>query len=365
MEVFLEQEKIERAPSVETCIQWELKLGLFKLTRPKVIADDWIWIPDHVVNKGGYKCLVVLGVRMSNLLENEDLTISHKDVEPLAIVPMKTSNGPLMQSEFESILEQCNGVPPLAIVADHGSDLRCGSKLFSETYSDVINIYDITHKIARLYEYRLVDEIQWENFSKRCSNFKKQVQLTDYAKLAPPNQRSKARYHNIDVLVDWGTNKLKEYESMTRDEQEKLSWIKEYQSDIEYWKQLVDAGRVGRDLIRKKGFWKGCEDELSDLLIDMKLCSQAENFVCDLITFVEEEGNKVANGKHIIGSTEIIESLFGRYKNISERGPKPMGRIVLTMASRVGERPTEELIETAFESVKEKDVDEWITRAFG
>ena len=64
IEVFQKQEKIERAPSVETCIQWELKLGLHKLTRPKPVADDWVWIPDHVVNKGGHKCLAILGVRM-------------------------------------------------------------------------------------------------------------------------------------------------------------------------------------------------------------------------------------------------------------------------------------------------------------
>lgn len=41
----------------------------------------------------------------------------------------------------------------------------------------------------------------WEKFTKQCADFKKQVQLTKYSNLAPPNQRSKARYHNIDVLV--------------------------------------------------------------------------------------------------------------------------------------------------------------------
>ncbi|WP_194847767.1 hypothetical protein [Candidatus Neptunochlamydia vexilliferae] len=93
MEVFHQQKKIDRAPAVETCIQWEMKLGLHKLTRTKEAADDWIWIPDHVVSKGSHKCLVVLGVRMSSLLKKDDLTVAFEDVEPLGIVPMKISNG--------------------------------------------------------------------------------------------------------------------------------------------------------------------------------------------------------------------------------------------------------------------------------
>ena len=60
MEFFHRQGKLDRAPVVETCIQWEMKFGLYKLTRPKAVADDWIWIADHVVSKGVHKCLVVL-----------------------------------------------------------------------------------------------------------------------------------------------------------------------------------------------------------------------------------------------------------------------------------------------------------------
>jgi hypothetical protein len=37
-----------------------------------------------------------------------------------------------------------------------------------------------------------------------------------------------------------------------------------------------------------------------------------------------------------------------------------MGGLVLSMASRVGERPNEALIETAFEQIKEHDVNEWL-----
>ena len=177
MKLFENQEKIERAPSVETCIQWEMKLGLHKLTRPKEKGDDWVWIADHVVSRGAHKCLVVLGVRMEKLLEKEDLTLTYEDVEPLGIVPMQASNGKLMKAEFDTILKETGGVPPLAILKDQGSDLRCGGTLFSEVYPDVINLNDVPHLIANLYKKWLGKDEEWLTFTKECANFKKQVQL--------------------------------------------------------------------------------------------------------------------------------------------------------------------------------------------
>ena len=41
-----------------------------------------------------------------------------------------------------------------------------------------------------------------------------------------------------------------------------------------------------------------------------------------------------------------------------------MGRLILTMASRIGEKPTDAVVQQAFEQVKEKDIDAWLYRMF-
>lgn len=365
MEVFCNQGKIDRAPSLETCIQWEMKLGLYKLSRPKALADDWVWLADHVVSKGIYKCLAVMGVRMSTLLERKDLTLCYEDLEPLGIVPMKVSNGTLMEAELESILEVTHGIPPLAIIKDQGSDLRSGGRAFSEAHPGVINLDDTPHRIARLYEHLLKEDEAWKKFTTTCANFKKEVQLTEYSTLAPPNQRAKARYHNIDVLVDWGKKKLLRIEELSLDERKKLKWLMEYEPELEYWSQLVDIGRAAREFVRRKGLWLDCYEEFEDRLLTMKIDTRAEEFACDVDDIIVEAGNKIPKGKRVIGSTEILESVFGKHKSIAGRGPKPMGRLILSMASRVGEEPTESIVQSAFERIKERDVDEWLSRAFG
>ena len=59
--------------------------------RPKEQADDWVWIIDHTVQLGVEKCLLILGVRLSDL--SSDFILKHEDVEPIALYPVTSSNG--------------------------------------------------------------------------------------------------------------------------------------------------------------------------------------------------------------------------------------------------------------------------------
>lgn len=359
LEVLQSRGNLDRAPSVEACIQWDMKVGLHKLTRDKEPADDWVWIMDHVVNKGVHKCFLVLGVRMSVLQGRNDLTLRIQDLEPLGVVPMKESNGRLVAEELERVLEVTGGRTPLAILKDQGSDLRCGGKDFCREHPEVININDVPHKIACIYKKIFDQDVDWDRFVQECANFKKKVQLTQHAHLAPPNQRSKARYQNIDVLMDWAMKWLP-YCDMNKE----LSWLKRYTNRLTEWSQLVEAGRGVRDIVRRQGLSKGCYHQISDHLLNIVTLPKAEQFACDILDFLEGEGEKIPEGKVVLGSSEIIESVFGMHKIVSSRGPKPMGRLVLSMASRIGEAPSEKLIAEAFERIQERTIDNWITQAF-
>jgi hypothetical protein len=359
LEVLHSQGNLDKVPRIETCIQWEMKLGLHKLTRSKEAADDWVWIMDHVVNQGAYKCFLVLGVRMSALDKRKDLTLRLEDLEPLGIVPMKVSNGELVKGELEKIVATVEGRPPLAIVKDQGSDVRCGGRSFCEKYPQVIDIHDVPHKVACIYKKILAHDIDWNRFISECTNFKKRIQLTQNAHLAPPNQRSKARYHNIDVLVDWAVKWLPYC-----GQYEELQWLKSYANQLQEWSQLVESGRIVRNIVRREGVSRDCHKAVSNYLVDIAILPKAEQFACDILDFLEEEGGKVPRGQRMIGSSEIIESVFGMHKNISSRGPKPMGRLILSMASRVGEAISERLIVEAFERIQEKTIDKWLGQAF-
>ena len=92
---------------------------------------------------------------------------------------------------------------PRQIVADQGSDLRCGIETFCQRHPETCYIYDIKHKTAAVLKRDLQGDDNWQTFTRLATQTKQQVQQTALAFLAPPNQRSKARYMNLESLVDW------------------------------------------------------------------------------------------------------------------------------------------------------------------
>ncbi len=140
---------------------WLLRIGLYKLGRPKTIADDWIWIIDHTVQLGNEKCMVILGVRESSLPDCE-LHLKHEDVEPLALFPVEKSNGEVVFRQLEATIEKTGLAKQ--IVYDHGADVKSGAEKFCEKYG-VIGTYDIKHKGATILKRELKDVPDRENFS--------------------------------------------------------------------------------------------------------------------------------------------------------------------------------------------------------
>lgn len=132
------------SPSYFTGRLWLLRIGYYKLTRPKEHADDWVWIVDHTVQIGVEKCFVILGIRLCSIPRSR--CISHENVEPIALFPVKQSNGEIVWQQLEETIEK-TGVPR-EIIGDQGTDLAAGIKKFCQNHQETCYIYDIKHKIA-------------------------------------------------------------------------------------------------------------------------------------------------------------------------------------------------------------------------
>jgi hypothetical protein len=360
-------QKIDRAPSAETLIQWELKIGLYKLERPKITGGGWIWMADHVIRLGVYKCFVIVGVRMATLLAKKDLTVSLEDLEPIALLPMETSNGTEVARKLEETARKV-GFAPDALVIDHGSDLYAGGRHFCEKHPRTQLKYDVCHKVACELKKRLNKNPLWEKMTSGAVQTKKALSLSKFAKFAPPQQRSKARYMNLDSLVKWGCTILDQYETLPKEVQRKVSWLIPLKKEIRKWHEWVQIGQVTRDQIRREGFYDGADEALMDRLIEMGLTTEeTAEFTEALVDYVRSEGEGIRRDSRLVGTTEVLEGLFGGYKRMvgeNKMSLNGLGRLILCMSSRIGDF-SEELVQKAMTSVKCKDVDEWLNQAFG
>ena len=98
----------ETAPDRSTGRLWLMRMGLAALRRPKIVADDWVWMIDHSIQIGQCKCLVILGIRRSELSVGRPLC--HRDMQPIALEPMTSATKESVDKCLEDAVSQ-TGVP--------------------------------------------------------------------------------------------------------------------------------------------------------------------------------------------------------------------------------------------------------------
>ncbi len=197
-------------PNFSIIRQWGLRLGLYELTREKDYRSDWIFILDMTLELGQTKCLVILGItheRFTQIIQQENRALQHQDVEVLALEILEKSAGKIISEKLKNLAERVG--TPLQVLSDRGSDLKKGIDLYLEENPSVISTYDITHKMALLLKKELSIDEKYQNFLHQCSLTPSRLQQTELYFLVPPKQRSLARYHNVDILVEWAQKVLK------------------------------------------------------------------------------------------------------------------------------------------------------------
>ena len=85
----------------------------------------------------------------------------------------------------------------------------------------------------------------------------------------------------------------------------------------------------------------------------------------EIIEYLKKESAGIDGQKPWLGSSDIIESIFGKYKNFSAKTPmKEVGRTVLTMPVFTSEISLEE-VKVAMENVSTQDVNDWLGKNIG
>ena len=353
-----------KIPKSKTVLRWLVKVGLYKLQALKEQATDWALIIDNSIQLGSQKCLVILGIRLSEL-PGKALTL--EDMHMISIEIHEEGNAEVVSKALERAREKVGNVK--IVCADDGPDLRGGIEIFCEKYK-VGRTFDIVHKAATYLKKILNDLDLWENFTKAAAESKKKMQQSKAAHLAPPNQRTKSRFMNIEILVNWATDAIKVLETSNHTDRNLLltycPWLPEIKVFIESLKQLVLVTQTTRNYIREKGYHFKAAEELEALLEVLPLdCCQATQYAGQLIDFVAESSSPVPWSEVWLGSTEILESLFGKVKHLEQDQSKGgFTSLILGAAACVGKVDVD-TIANAMQMIKTRDVEAWVKEWIG
>jgi hypothetical protein len=351
---------------------WLLRLGHAMLTARREQGDDWAWLIDHSVQIGKDKCLVILGVRLRDLPEQGE-SLRHEDVKLIELKPAKSWTRPQVDEALEQAVVR-TGITPRVIVSDHGSDLSGGIVLFQRRHEQTADIYDAKHKAACLLKQRLENNARWNEFQTRLGQVRCAVQQTELAFLTPPAPKPKARFMNLGRQLNWAKRVLailREPKAVAKFATagrlaEKLGWIATFEADIIEWQQWQQVVDVIVTEVNCQGIFRGGARQLEKQLSQLDaLCNSARRLADEMIEFVQAQELQTRPGERFPGSTEILESSFGKFKQLEKQQSRGGFTQLLLGFGAMLTKVTTEVVRDAMQRSRTMDIRRWATETLG
>jgi hypothetical protein len=354
-------------PAYTTHRLWSLRYSLSHLTRKKDLTDEICLIADHTVKIGSLKCLIGMGVSLTKLREKGNFIVSHEDMIPLIIEPVRSSSGELV---FESLTKAAHnaGIKSFTqFLTDNASDLTKGGKIYKEIHLKTKISTDITHEKGILLKCSFSNDPLWLEYTKLMNMTMQTLKQGEWAVLMPPHQRKKGRYLNADIGINWGIEKLEflkrdNHCGMPQKEIAKLEWLYDYETWLFDAQQRIRVCEIAEEMVIYEGYHCEIVKEYKKKIKAIHLSSESKEIVKKMECHLKKSGQSIQKSQAILGCTNAIESIIGKGKAL-DRGPseKDFTPRVLLHAGIVCE-PTLENVKEALESTKTLDLYGWINQ---
>jgi hypothetical protein len=341
------------APSRTAGMLWVKKLGYYCITAEKEKADDWILIFDESIGIGKEKMLLILGIRRSQIDFTRPLTT--QDMTPLVVKSKESWTGEDISAEIAYCKEELGSI--IYASTDGSSTLKKALRL-----AELPHVYDVTHAIANILEKLYTNDKIFIKLTKAMGLMRFQLCCSQYAHLMPPNQRSKSRFLNLEIISDWCVKVINvlENKQIKKEERELLSWVGELKPFILEMQSIMESIEKLSVLLKYKGLnQKTCKECMKILKSPPKSIKQSlfnRLFIEYLNTNMEKRSTEKET---LLCTSDIIETVFGRYKNGLNQNPMTgitdMALIIPAMTSDLN---AEEVIK-AIDGNTEKQIKQW------
>jgi hypothetical protein len=348
-------------PSASSVRWWLQRLGLYALREPLPRAGDWVLLIDHSVQIGTLKVCVILGIRLCDL-PYPQRALRYEDMQVIAVIPVEQSSGEIVDAQLEQATLRI-GIPR-QIVSDGGSDVKKGAALFAARHPETAVTYDAAHHAALVLKRRFEDDPQWSQYIARLSQVKSRIRQTIDAFLASPSLRPKARYMNLESLLKWSRRILDLLDRGGSDRASsraelRYGWLRDYRTVIEKWSRWEATVRASVSYVRTHGLSADSASRLRAHLSELPPELSDQKLTTELETFVDQSSAAAGPHECLVGSTEVLESLFGKWKTL-ERQESQSGitGLVLSLGALLGGWPASR-IQAALEATPVKHVVAW------
>ncbi len=373
--------------------------------------------------------------KWSEKLKSDRKNLQHHDLEVLALEVLDTTKGEIIESRINNLAKTVG--KPLQIISDHGSDIKKGIELYISQNPGIIYTYDFTHQVALWLKKDLSKNQKFLEFVRQCNLTISQIKQTKLSFLRPASQRSKARYHNLDILVNWGLNVIQYWKKqdfslisteliidretlfLLREELdqsslgklakilgtkaltqtsfcqlikekigrklyrkkgliisqaaelgrrkflEKLGWLLDYEKQLHIYAEILEIFALAKKQLNKQGLHQKSQQDwlnLTDNFCDSSLLQKTQQKVSQ---YLAVEGQKVPKNQVFLATSDIIESIFGKYKIFADSSTcSEINEMILTLLLSTTKLTPDKVLQ-GMETIHINEVNAWSKEVFG
>ncbi len=377
MQIVFEMVGIEaKVPSHDAIEQWTLRLGVASLKDTFKKGERVLWMVDHSSQVGKERLLLIVGVALDDL-PPPGQTLTFDKLKVLAMVPGQSWKKEDVEREYLKLVEQIGA--PVYVVCDGAVELREPAEKLENNGQKTIVLGDLKHRAANVLEKEISRGGRFQAFLTEVGLTRSRVQQTELDQFAPPSLRSKSRFMNLGPLFTWAAmvlyhlntpgSKTRQGISDARMEQ-KLGWLRDYADDLACWHQCQEVIDRCLSVINLFGL-----DAQTEQFVERSLAEHNPNWRNEdcsatriaeqLLDWIKQSFSKLQPDERAWLSTEILESLFGKFKQIECQHSKGGFTRLIAAIPTLCMQVTREAVRKAFSAVNSKATELWLKASLG
>lgn len=344
-----------KVPCINTIRNWEQKSGFHQLGKRGNLKDEYVLIIDESFNIGRQSLLLILGVNLSNYQFGSSL--AHQDVEVLGMGIKSSWKSCDIEKLILSIEQRDYRI--VYSCSDGGNNIVKGLK-----DKGIPRIYDCTHAMSLMVKKAYEKQEFFIDFQKRYAKFNRQNYMGQDRLMCPPKLRGKSRFLNIYPMAEWAQKwlgHLQHLEKLNRTETEdriykKLLWLKDYKVLIAELVQVSKLLKIVFKILKNKGLNK-TTIELVSKEIEWAICPIFLRK--GILNYLDQNSQLLTDYEGLICCSDIIESIFGKFKNNQKRNPEKGITIGCLDLVNYGQKIDELTLKKAMEETRIIDLKKW------
>lgn len=296
-------------PCYNSVENWVKKCGLkaYETAGESLQGVEYAQITDESIMIGSEKLLLTIGVPA----EHQARPLNCGDVSILDIAIAESWNGDSVGVQLKKAAQKV-GHDPLYVISDNASIMKKGVRCAKLNHQR-----DISHSLGMYLERTYREMPDFKEYIKIMTESKFKYNMKKVAYLLPPTQRTMARFINLSGWVKWSSKMLDIYHELQEDERKVFSFIPENASLINELTEVITCIERIESICKHNGISKKTASECRKQIEKYLLCGNMRMIQLGecIIKFIKEEACLIETSVTAHNnSSDIVESLFGRYK---------------------------------------------------